>query len=250
MKWMGERVWKVGELADDAGLTIRTLHHYDRIGLVRAAKRTGTGHRLYTEADVQRLYQVLALRQLGLGLDKIAELLAGTVTMAQVLLAHRECLANQLAATHDLHSLVAALVTTVERQGPATADHFLELIRRTVMVDNTVKQYFTQQQLAQLSQRREQLGEQHHQQVQAGWAELIPQVDAAIAAGVEPTSPQGQQLAARWAQLLEEFHGGDAGLRDSLLQMHADHADRIERESAGPSAAHIEFVNAANAAQD
>jgi hypothetical protein len=43
-----EQVWKVGELATEAGLTVRTLHHYDHIGLVRPAGRTNTGHRLYT----------------------------------------------------------------------------------------------------------------------------------------------------------------------------------------------------------
>ncbi|MGW4066948.1 MerR family DNA-binding transcriptional regulator [Nocardia grenadensis] len=51
-----ERVWKVGELAAEAGPTVRTLPHYDRIGLVRPAGRTSTGHRLYTAGDVERLY--------------------------------------------------------------------------------------------------------------------------------------------------------------------------------------------------
>ncbi|MEU1526465.1 MerR family transcriptional regulator [Nocardia rhamnosiphila] len=138
-----EQVWKVGELATEAGLTVRTLHHYDHIGLVRPAGRTNTGHRLYTEADVQRLYQVLALRQLGLGLDQIANVLAGTVAMAQVLAAHRDCLAAQVAAMQDLHALVATLTTTAENRPDISADHFLELIRSTVMVDDTVRKYFT-----------------------------------------------------------------------------------------------------------
>ncbi|MFJ4654686.1 MerR family transcriptional regulator [Nocardia sp. NPDC088792] len=140
-----EQVWKVGELAAEAGLTVRTLHHYDRIGLVRPAGRTNTGHRLYTEADVQRLYQVLALRQLGLGLDQIANVLAGTVAMARVLAAHRDYLAAQLVATRDLHALVAGLATTAENRPDISATHFLGLIRRTVMVDDTVTQYFSQE---------------------------------------------------------------------------------------------------------
>lgn len=146
---MGEKgigqVWKVGELAAEAGLTVRALHHYDRIGLVRPAGRTTIGHRLYTEADVRRLYQVLALRQLGLGLDQIANVLAGTVSMARVLAAHRDCLAAQLVAMQDLHALVAALVATAENRPDISADHFLGLIRRTVMVDDNVKHYFTQE---------------------------------------------------------------------------------------------------------
>ncbi|MFI1237925.1 MerR family transcriptional regulator [Nocardia salmonicida] len=138
-------MWKVGELATEAGLTVRTLHHYDRIGLVCPAERTNAGHRLYTEADVARLYQVLALRQLGLRLDQIANVLAGTVTMARVLVAHRDRLAAQVVAMQDLHALVSTLATTAENQPDISADHFLGLIRRTVMVDDTVGKYFTQE---------------------------------------------------------------------------------------------------------
>lgn len=244
-----ERVWKVGELAAEVGLTVRTLHHYDRIGLVPPTERTGTGHRLYTAGDVERLYQVLALRHLGLGLDQIADLLEGSVAMTQVLSAHRDFLAAQLAATQQLHALVAALAATAENRPDASADRFLELIRRTVMVDDTFKEYFTAEQLTQLARRREELGEQRIRHAEAQWGELIPKVDAAIAAGMDPTSPEAQQLAARWMELLEGFHGGDAGLRDSLYRMQAGEADRIESEFCGPSPAQIEFITAANTAR-
>ncbi|MEV3960676.1 MerR family transcriptional regulator [Nocardia sp. NPDC050193] len=244
-----ERVWKVGELAAEAGLTVRTLHHYDRIGLVQPAGRTGTGHRLYTAGDVERLYQVLALRQLGLGLDRIADLLAGTVAMTQVLSAHRDFLAAQLAATQELHALVAALAATAENRPDTSADRFLELIRRTVMVDDTFKEYFTEGQLTQLAQRREDLGEEQIRQAEAGWAELIPKVDAAIASGMDPSTPEAQRMAAQWMELLEGFHGGDPGLRDSLYRMQAGESDRIESEFCGPSPAQIEFITAANAAR-
>ncbi|MGW0182756.1 MerR family transcriptional regulator [Nocardia sp. NPDC003345] len=244
-----ERVWKVGELAAEAGLTVRTLHHYDRIGLVCPAGRTGTGHRLYSAGDVERLYQVLALRQLGLSLDRIADLLAGTVPMTQVLLVHRDYLAAQLAATRELHALVTALAATAESRPDASADRFLELIRRTVMVDDTFKEYFTDAQLTQLAQRREELGDQRIRQAEAQWSVLIPQVDAAIAAGMDPSAPEARRMAAQWMELLEGFHGGDAGLRDSLYEMQAREADRIESEFCGPSPAQIEFITAANAAR-
>ncbi|CAM4201246.1 MerR family transcriptional regulator [Nocardia ninae] len=243
------QVWKVGELATEIGLTVRTLHHYDRIGLVSPAGRTNTGHRLYTEADVERLYQVVALRQLGLGLDQIANVLAGTTAITQVLAVHRDFLAAQVCATQALHALVAALAATAQNRPDICAHRFLELIRRTVMVDDTVKQYFTQEQLAQLAHRREQSGEPHIEQVEAGWGELISQVDAAIEAGLDPASPQAHQLAARWMRLLEEFHGGDPGLRDSLYRMQADNAERIQNEFRGPSPAQIEFIQAANASR-
>src|SRR5437764_10697044 len=66
---------KVGELARRTGLTVRTLHHYDEIGLLRPSLHTEAGHRLYTAGDVARLQQVVSLRQLGFSLEEVRECL-------------------------------------------------------------------------------------------------------------------------------------------------------------------------------
>ena len=62
----------VGTLARLSGVTIRTLHHYDEIGLLRASERTDAGYRLYSKEDVDRLRAILSYRELGLALDEIA----------------------------------------------------------------------------------------------------------------------------------------------------------------------------------
>ena len=67
--------WQIGELARRTGVSVRALRHYDDLGLLTASARTDAGYRLYTEADVQRLYRIVALRQLGFSLDQIAGLL-------------------------------------------------------------------------------------------------------------------------------------------------------------------------------
>ena len=66
---------KVGELAQRSGLTVRTLHHYDAIGLLAPSGRSESGYRLYSPADVQRLHGIQALRHMGLPLAHIGELL-------------------------------------------------------------------------------------------------------------------------------------------------------------------------------
>jgi MerR family transcriptional regulator, thiopeptide resistance regulator len=68
-------VWSVGEVARLAGVSVRTLHHYDRIGLLTPGVRTGAGYRGYDEADIARLQRVLAYRELGFALDDIRTLL-------------------------------------------------------------------------------------------------------------------------------------------------------------------------------
>jgi DNA-binding transcriptional MerR regulator len=72
---MNDRRWSIGELARASGVTVRTLHYYDQIGLVSPGERTAAGHRRYVEADIRRLYRVRALCGLGLSLDEVATVL-------------------------------------------------------------------------------------------------------------------------------------------------------------------------------
>lgn len=58
----------VGQVAEQLGVTVRTLHHYDEIGLVAPSERTSAGYRLYTGEDIRRLQQVVVYRRLGFAL--------------------------------------------------------------------------------------------------------------------------------------------------------------------------------------
>ncbi|WP_339371107.1 MerR family transcriptional regulator [Paenibacillus elgii] len=72
-----KRLWKVGELAKLTGLTIRTLRFYDQIGLFSPSAHSDSGHRLYNEADLSRLQQILSLKELGLSLEEIKSVVTG-----------------------------------------------------------------------------------------------------------------------------------------------------------------------------
>src|SRR5438477_9064466 len=72
---MDQRKYRVGQFAKASGVSVRTLHHYDRLGLVKAAGRDHAGYRYYTQQELLTLQQVLTLRYLGLSLGAIAELI-------------------------------------------------------------------------------------------------------------------------------------------------------------------------------
>jgi len=67
----------VGELARRCGLTVRTLHHYDAIGLLKPSVRSAAGYRLYDRANIECLHRIQALHQLGLSLTAIGDALSG-----------------------------------------------------------------------------------------------------------------------------------------------------------------------------
>ena len=131
--------WRVGDLARATGLTIRTLHHYDDIGLVPASQRSEGGHRIYTESDVARLYRVCMLRRLGLPLARIAAVLdseGGDVAAA--LAAHLSELDRRLEAEQRLRRRLAHLLAQ-----PATAatrgSDLLEVLEDMTAVDAGVQ---------------------------------------------------------------------------------------------------------------
>ncbi len=98
-------MFTVGELARLTGITVRTLHHYDEIGLVIPSERTAAGYRMYVEADVLRLQQVLLFRELGLPLDEIASAI-DTADREALMRQHRSVL---LAKRARIDAMLAAM---------------------------------------------------------------------------------------------------------------------------------------------
>ncbi|MDI2128413.1 MerR family transcriptional regulator [Yinghuangia seranimata] len=100
----------VGRVAELAGVSVRTLHHYDAVGLVRPSARTAAGYRAYSAGDVERLRDVLGYRRLGFGLREIAELVDEPATDA---VAHLRRLRGLLL---DQRDRAAAMVTAIDRE--------------------------------------------------------------------------------------------------------------------------------------
>ncbi|MGY2002724.1 MerR family transcriptional regulator [Blastococcus sp. SYSU DS1024] len=105
----------VGEVAALAGVTVRTLHHYDRIGLLSPSGRTAAGYRQYAPADLERLHQVLLYRELGFPLEEVATLLDDpSADPAEHLRRQHRLLRDRLDRT-------SAMVAAVEKEMEARA---------------------------------------------------------------------------------------------------------------------------------
>jgi DNA-binding transcriptional MerR regulator len=106
--------YSVGEVAALARVSVRTLHHYDEIGLLRPSRRTSAGHRRYTDADLRRLRAILFYRELDFGLDEIAAMLddPGAGTDSHLRTQHR-MLRERVARQQDL---LAALEKEMEKR--------------------------------------------------------------------------------------------------------------------------------------
>lgn len=116
----------VGQVAEEFGVTVRTLHHYDDIGLVVPSERSLAGYRLYTDADVQRLSQVVLYRRIGLPLEQIREVLDGGDIVEHL----RRQQAAVLARIDEMTDLVTTIETMLEaamNDRPATEAELKEI---------------------------------------------------------------------------------------------------------------------------
>lgn len=217
-------LWKVGELAERTGLTVRTLHHYDAIGLLSPSGRTesahASGHRLYTVRDVSRLQQVQSLKMLGFALEQIREFLArDDFDPRRVIRLHLERVKGQAAELKRLEERLSALSDALDRAEIVSADEFLTTIEEMTMIEK----YYTPEQLELLQKRREEAGaagEEVIRQAPEQWAALHADVQSARDAGVDPSDVRAQELARRWYALVSRFTGGDPGLFLSLKKMY------------------------------
>lgn len=103
----------VGQVAARFDITIRSLHHYDAIGLLQPSERSYAGYRLYTGDDLQRLQHIVVYRRLGFSLEEVAELLDGGGDVVAHLQRQREAVLTKVA---DLQGMVAAIDTAMEAQ--------------------------------------------------------------------------------------------------------------------------------------
>jgi DNA-binding transcriptional MerR regulator len=221
---MGSDALKVGELARRTGLTVRTLHHYDDIGLLKPSLHTAAGYRLYTGRDFARLQQVVSLRQLGFSLEEVRDCLDRPgYSPLEVMELHLARLREQMESQRRLCERLEAIATRLRSAEEVSADEFL----RTIQEITTMQKYFTPEQLEQIRQRREELGEDYLRQKQAEWVELIALVRAEMERGTDPADAKVQALAQRWLRLVEFTTGGDPEMKQSIKRHWEEQGDNL-----------------------
>ena len=119
---------RIGEVARLARVSVRTLHHYDRIGLVRPSARTAAGYRLYATEDLERLQTVLLYKELGFGLGEIRDLLAEPgFDRREALRAQREQLARRSARVDAMLALIDKTLAAMDEGIPMERSDMFEV---------------------------------------------------------------------------------------------------------------------------
>jgi MerR family transcriptional regulator, thiopeptide resistance regulator len=143
--------WRIGELARESGLTVRTLHHYDQLGLLSPLSRTERGHRCYTSGDVRRLHRIVALRSLGISLEEIGMVLDGEPDPVGLLRRQLDVVEDRIRNAISLRTQLLDVLDSLGRNAEPSARQLLQLIEETVAMNEPM----TPEQFAQLKEERE-----------------------------------------------------------------------------------------------
>lgn len=119
---------KVGDVARLAGVSVRTLHYYEEIGLLRPSRDDASGYRVYTDEDLERLQQVLFYRELGFDLDRIKTIMnAADFDRREALLEQRRLLAAKVARLQATLQLVDKTLAAIQGGYRMTKDEMFEV---------------------------------------------------------------------------------------------------------------------------
>jgi MerR family transcriptional regulator, thiopeptide resistance regulator len=217
---------RASEFADLAGVTVRTLHHYDRLGLLKPL-RNGSGYRLYRESDLERLEQIVALKFLRLPLKDIRDLLeSDTPELPEALRMQRSALESKrrlldqaIAAIREAEAVVA----TGRPAGTAVLKKIIEVIE--MQQNNDWTKYANEGAREKLAARQGEWSPELQERVSKQWVELIADVQAAMDAHEDPAGPRARALAARWKALVEGFTKGDLDLTQAASNAWKDRAN-------------------------
>ena len=220
-----EKLFKALEFAQLTGVTVRALHHYDRLGLLKPSRYSQAGYRLYRESDVARLEQIVALKFIGFSLNEITKILkGGPADLATTLRRQREAIEEKRARLDLAIKAIQRAEYVVAVNGQPSWESFAKIIEVINMQSNMnwSKKYYSEEAQHEIEKRAATIPREVIEQGQRDWTTLIKEVEAAVTAKEDPASDRAQALATRWSELIKGFTGGNAEIQKGLNKMYAD----------------------------
>lgn len=235
--------WKIGEMTHRTGLTVRTLHFYEELGLIGPVSRTPSGHRLYQSADLIRIQQIKAYKQLGISLPEIKPLLGGSYSQLQSAVSKQLVqVQRQRQALEQLEARLQELDSALSSKS-CNSDRLNDLLFTILESMSMYEKYFEQAEIDAIhtGQHTDENGKQTS--MEDGWAQWCGELKSQIKAGAKPTDKSVQALMSHWDEMLEHLTGGDAQRLDAFNQLF--HSEPQARADHGIDEQMYEFMGLA-----
>ena len=214
----------VGQVSESFGVTVRTLHHYDEIGLLHPSERTSAGYRLYTSEDLHWLSAIVVYRRLGFRLEEIGELLAAEGRdVIDHLRRQRDAVRARLAEMSDLVDAIEQRLEAEMQNEPATTEDLKKLFGDAPFEEfqeEAEQRWGDTEKWAQSRQRTAGMSKEQWAQVKAETEAFEAALGAAVRDGAPTDGEAAAALAERHRANVNRFYGCDHEFQVCLAQMY------------------------------
>lgn len=235
--------WYVKELSQLTQISVQTLHHYDRIGLLKPSSRLANGYRIYSEQDLSKLQQIIALKFFGFELSQIQTILSDEVDLINNLAAQAQCLAKKgktlIEASQDLKNIIfnCSNNRTIPWQ---TIIDLIDIYRRTEQLENAWEgKVFTPEELKDYARFEQNITKERPESLlkefNQAWMDLVKVIDTNL--DKAPDSDFGKNIGKRCMDWVNAYYGKEhASLRNTIWEKglkkgEIDHEGALSPES-------------------
>lgn len=218
--------WYVKELSTLSGLSVRTLHHYNEIGLLNPTGRLANGYRVYSEDDLRKLQKIVAFKFFGFNLSQIKKLIDNQDNIQTCLRAQKSFLIQKIACLEKALEILKKIICGYDPQGPIPWESVIQSIdayKNAKEIDNTwIQEILTKEEQCQYGKLERALksstaGIEKAERFTQGWANLVQEISANILK--DPEGPIGIKLGQACMDLVNDLYGKEhANLRNKLFE--------------------------------
>ncbi len=213
-----DKRYRVTEFARLTKVTVRALHYYDQIGLLKPSGRTPNRYRFYSAKDLFRLQQIVTLKFLGLSLDQISQALARPQSaVIRSMRLQAEAVEKEIERLKRAARTLRETARMAEAGGALDWKKLIKVMEDIQMSEDAKKtwaKHYTESEMKEFEEIGKKYTPEMMEAYQKKWAALIEEVKANLQ--TDPAGAVAQSLAKRWKVLLEEAYGGHPGLQKKI----------------------------------
>ena len=200
--------WFIKEFSKITNITVRSLQHYDRIGLLKPSKRLTNGYRVYSELDLTKVHPIVALRFMGFSLLQISKILKNDSLALQDLLNQRAALKSEMEQLQAAYTVLDLLIAHSENQANLNLPRVISFINENISAEDKQKVFGKSAPILEPSFAEE------FAYYKKQWGDLITEIRASL--GEDPCGEKGRQIAYAWAKLANESDNREPALKQAL----------------------------------
>ncbi len=215
--------WRIKEMSDLTKISIRMLRHYDEIGLLKPSLRLSNGYRLYSENDLLKLQQIVALKFFEFSLSQIKKIMKEKLDPLEQLQAQDQILQEQIAQLQDVQKTLSMIITQSKKNRSIEWSNIITLIKgysMTQYLKKHAEKMFNEKHLTQWAEIEQKYSEQEMTAYQQRWQKLINKVKQHL--DDDPAGPIGKRLSSAWQTLLNEVYKNYPELKEGFSKAYRE----------------------------